>query len=279
MARFPSLAAQNVEAGAARRALRDATANAVYGRLRAKGRAPLLLTPAVDQVERLREVVVSSNGVRGREGPPVELHDVATVNLKSAPRRSITRIDEMAPTLPSETRLEVATDKSRDVRQRLRALQWGGGIRLLLVVLVLLLMLRSLRAAGVVLFTVAVALAVALALLEPLGLTLNLITLGGLVLAFGLLVENSVIVTEQLILRRERSEQASRKLSRMQRERRPPGVSLGGSAEQAVRTVALPLVGGTLTIIAVMLPLVYLSGDLRELFLPFGVLTALTLAA
>ena len=287
------LAAQNVEAGAARRALRDATANAVYGRLRAKGRAPLLLTPAVDQVERLREVVVSSNGARGREWPPVELHDVATVNLKSAPRRSITRIDgdpvvtltldrapgshmvetanrvrtridEMAPTLPSETRLEVATDKSRDVRQRLRALQWRGGIGLLLVVLVLLLMLRSLRAAGVVLFTVAVALAVALALLEPLGLTLNLITLGGLVLVFGLLVDNSVIVTEQLIL---------------QRERRPPGVPLGGSAGRAVRAVALPLVGGTLTTIAVMLPLVYLSGDLRELFLPFGVLTALTLAS
>ena len=287
------LAAQNVEASAARRALRDATTNAVYGRLRAKGRAPLLLTPAVDRVERLREVVVSSNGVRGREGPPVELQDVATVDLQSAPRRSITRIDgdpvvtltldrapgshmvetanqvraridELGPTLPSETRLEVATDKSEDVRQRLRALQWRGGIGLLLVVLVLLLMLRSLRAALVVLFTVAVALAVALALLQPLGLTLNLITLGGLVLVFGLLVDNSVIVTEQLIL---------------QRERQPPGTPLGDAATRSVQAVALPLVGGTLTTIAVMLPLVYLSGDLRDLFLPFGVLTALTLAA
>jgi len=284
------LAAQNVEAGAARRALQDATTNAVYGRMRAKGRAPLLFTPAVDRVERLREVVVSRTE---HEGPPVTLRDVATVQLQSAPRRSITRIDgdpvvtltldrapgshmvetadrvrtridELAPTLPSETHLEVATDKSEDVRQRLRALQWRGGIGLLLVVLVLLLMLRSLRAAGVVLFTVAVALAVALALLQPLGLTLNLITLGGLVLVFGLLVDNSVIVAEQLIL---------------QRERRPPGTPLGDAATRSVRAVTLPLVGGTLTTIAVMLPLVYLSGDLRDLFLPFGVLTALTLAA
>lgn len=284
------LAAQGIDASAARRALRDATTNAVYGRLRAKGRAPLLLTPAVEEVDRLRGVVVSRSG---RPGPPVTLRDVATVDLKSAPRRSITRIDgdpvvtltldrapgshmvetanrvraridALVPTLPSETRLEVATDKSEDVRQRLRALQWRGGIGLLLVVLVLLLMLRSLRAAGVVLFTVAVALAVALALLQPLGLTLNLITLGGLVLVFGLLVDNSVIVTEQLIL---------------QRERRPPGAPLGDAATRSVRAVALPLVGGTLTTIAVMLPLVYLSGDLRDLFLPFGVLTALTLAA
>jgi len=283
------LATQNVEAGAVRQALREATSNAVYGRLWAKGRAPLLLTPATDQVEELRSLVVSSPG---RDGPPIRLWDVATIELKPAPRRSITRIDgdpvvtltldrapgshtvevaervrgrmdALGPTLPPEARLEVATDKSEDVRRQLRDLRWRGGVGLLLVVLVLLLMLRSLRAVGAVLFTVAVALAVALALLEPLGLTLNLITLAGLVLVFGLLVDNSVIVTEQLLLVRERH----------------PGLPLGDVAQQAVRAVALPLVGGTLTTIAVMLPLVYLSGELRALFLPFGVLTALTLAA
>lgn len=100
--------------------------------------------------------------------------------------------------------------------------------------------------------------------MEPLGLTLNLITLAGLVLVFGLLVDNSVIVTEQLILHREEA---------------PPGTPLEDQAAAAVRAVALPLVGGTVTTIAVMLPLVYLSGELRTLFLPFGVLTALTLAA
>ena len=226
------LAMQSIEAGAVRRALREATTNAVYGRLRAKGRAPLLLTPATDRVEELRTLVV---GPPGRDGP----------------------------TLPPEARLEVATDKSEDVREQLRDLRWRGGIGLLLVLLVLLLMLRSLRAVGAVLFTVSVALAVALALLEPLGLTLNLITLAGLVLVFGLLVDNSVIVTEQLLLVRERH----------------PGLPLGEVAQRAVRAVALPLVGGTLTTIAVMLPLVYLSGELRALFLPFGVLTALTLAA
>jgi len=47
------LATQNVEAAAVRRALREATTNAVYGRLRAKGRAPLLLTPATDRVDDL----------------------------------------------------------------------------------------------------------------------------------------------------------------------------------------------------------------------------------
>ena len=283
------LATQNIDAPAARRALRDATTNAVYGRLRGKGRAPLLLTPAADRVNALRDLIVSDPG---REGPPVRLRDVATVETASAPRRSITRIDgqsvvtltldrapgshmvetadrvrtrlaELETTLPSEARLEVATDRSEDVRGQLRELRWQGGIGLLLVVLVMLLMLRSIRAVGVVLFSVAVALAVALALMDPLGLTLNLITLAGLVLVFGLLVDNSVIVTEQLILSDEQR----------------PGVPLRERAPGAVQDVALPLVGGTITTIAVMLPLVYLSGELRALFLPFGVLTALTLAA
>ena len=286
------LSAYGVRAGAAEAALREATDNAVYGRLRSdrlSGETPLLLTPATGEVETLREVIVSEPG---REGPPVKLRDVASVELRPAPRRSITRIDgdpvvtltldrapgshivevaqrvrgriaELGAVLPAETRLEVADDKSEDVRQQLRELRWRGGAGLLLVVLVLLVMLRSLRAIGVVLFPVAVALAVALALLGPLGLTLNLITLAGLVLVFGLLVDNSVIVTEQLLLEKERR----------------PGVPLADTATDAVRAVALPLVGGTITTIAVTVPLVYLSGDLRALFLPFGVLVALTLAA
>jgi multidrug efflux pump subunit AcrB len=284
------LATQNIEVSAVQQALRQATTNAVYGRLDAKGQAPLLFTPATDRVDALRDLVVSPPS---HPGPPIRLSDVATIEQTPAPRRSITRIDgnpvvtltldrapgshmvevadrvrdrmaELEESLSGEARIEVATDKSEEVRGQLRDLRWRGGIGLLLVILVMLLMLRSLRAVGIVLFSVAVALAVALALLEPLGLTLNLITLAGLVLVFGLLVDNSVIVTEQLIL---------------EKERQAPGTPLHEVATRAVKSVTLPLIGGTVTTIAVMLPLVYLSGDLRELFLPFGVLTALTLAA
>jgi multidrug efflux pump subunit AcrB len=222
----------------------------------------------------------------------VRLADVATVTLGPAPPRSITRIDgdpvvtltldrtpasamldvaaavrarldALAPTLPEGTRLLVADDRSTDVRAQLRDLTWRGGLGLVLVVLVLLAMLKSLRAVGVVLFTVAVAQAVALALMGPLGLTLNLLTLAGLALVFGLLVDNSVVVTEQLVL---------------QRARRGEGEG-GAAAARALGAVGLPLLGGTLTTMAVMGPLVYLSGELRALFVPFGVLVALTLGA
>ena len=288
-----TMATYGLDVSAMRQHLAVATRDAVYGRLRQQGHAALLLSPAEGQVDALQRLVLSDSA----GGPFIRLRDVARVQRGPAPRRSISRIngdpvvtltldrapashmlevarsvrdraEQLRAALPAETRLVVADDKSEEVRQQLRDLAWRGGLGIVLLLLVLLLMLRSVRAVAVVVFSVAVALAVALALMGPLGLTLNLLTLGGLVLVLGLLVDNSVVMTEQLILWRARG------------RRQRTGASLDGwASRQALRAVGLPLVGGTLTTIAVMGPLVYLSGELRALFLPFGVLTALTLAA
>jgi multidrug efflux pump subunit AcrB len=256
-----------------------------YGRLRSNGRAVLLLSPAEDEVEQLRKLVIDKSAGEG----VLRLGDLAELTLGPAPVYSISRIDgdpvvtltlerarghsmlavagrirdrlgTLRAELPDGTRVLVADDRTEAVREQLRDLAWRGGLGLLLVVLVLLFMLQSVRAAGVVLFSVAVSLAVALALIEPLGLTLNLLTLAGLVLVFGLLVDNAVVVVEQY--------QAARK-----------DVPDGAVAEGVLRRVWLPLLGGTLSTMAVMLPLLYLSGELRALFLPFGVLVGLTLGA
>jgi len=293
------LAAYGLEAGAMRAHLGDALTDRVYGRLRDGGEAALLLSPAPDAIEALQEVVVrDAQGGGNGTTRPIRLRDIATVQRGPAPRRSISRIDgqpvvtltidrapashmlevaervneqleALEPTLPDEARLIVADDRSESVRAELRDLLWRGGLGLVLVALVLLMMLRSVRAVGIVLFSVAVALAVGIALMGPLGLTLNLLTLAGLVLVFGILVDNSVVMVEQLMLQRDRL--AVRGLA---------GVQLEAEAtRESLKAVWLPLVGGTCTTMAVMAPLVYLSGELRTLFLPFGVLTAITLAA
>lgn len=287
-----SLAAYHVTPRDVRQEVLQAFSGASYGRLRGSGQTRLLLHTPVDEIDALRRLALTSTA----GGAPIRLGDVADLRLQAAPRRSISRIDgspvitlllNRAPNshmlqtagavkerlralrerLPEETRILVADDKSGAVQEQLRGLVWRGGIGLLLVILVLLFMLKSVRASSIVLFSVAVALAVALALMEPLGLTLNLLTLGGLVLVFGLLIDNSAVVAEQLILQRARLG-----------ARGPGGVTLNQeAASRALNAVWLPLLGGTLTTMAVMLPLIYLSGDLRALFLPFGVLTGLTL--
>jgi len=289
------LAGYGIDASIVQQRLSEATRDAVYGRIKEGGSAVLLLSPGEERLTELRNVVLSH-----REGSdrPVRLRDVAEVRVGAAPTRNVSRIDgqpvvtlrlerasgshmlsvaraveerlgDVQAELPEETRLLIADDRSEDVRAELRDLQWRGGLGLVLVLFVLLFMLKSVRASAIVCFSVAVALAVSLALMGPLNLTLNLLTLGGLVLVFGLLIDNAVVVVEQLILQRKRL-----------RARGYSGYELEAeAARESLRAVWLPLLGGTLSTMAVMLPLIYLSGELRDLFVPFGVLVALTLAA
>ena len=289
------LAAYSLTVADVRQPLAEALQGDVYGALRIRGERLLLVHPAEDEVTALRGLVVSAP-MPSENAAAVRLSDVAEVHLGPAPLRSITRINGQAvvsltveraqgtsmiaasravqdrlsaleKTLPEGTRLLVALDKTEAVRVQLRDLAWRGGLGLLLVVIVLLLLLKSVRAALVVLYTVAVSLAVAFLLLRPLGLTLNLLTLAGLVLVFGLLVDNAVVVVEQLILQRSKSRLRETSGTALERE----------NTQAAIRAVGLPLVGGTISTAAVMLPLVYLSGELRALFVPFGVLVGVTL--
>src|SRR5690625_273146 len=274
--------------------LGDALRDDVYGRFRERGQALLLFRPSEDRVDNLRRLIVRSPVDQGR---PIRLADVAAVELGPAPLRSISRIDgqsvitltierargshmietakeveicldELRAELPPNARIVVADDRSESVRKELDELALLGGLGFALVVLVLLFMLRGVRAAAVVLFSVGVSLAAALWLLGPPGLTLNLLTIAGLVLVFGLLIDNSVVMVEQILVQRERFAAAGLR-----------GLDLDAAATyEALRAVWIPLLGGTLTTIAIILPLVYLSGELRSLFLPFGILVGLTLA-
>jgi multidrug efflux pump subunit AcrB len=284
--------ALNIDPEVIRQRLFTALSDDVYGRLREEGRSLLLLRPPETRIESLRRLIVNESAA------PIRLEDVAAVERAAAPVYSIARVDgepvvtlvldrapgshmlatssavmarleELQSELPESVRLLVADDRTEAVRDQLRDLAWRGGMGLLLVVFVLVFMLKSVRATAVVLFSVAVALAVAFLLLAALDLTLNLLTLAGLVLVFGLLVDNSVVVVEQL--------QSQRRLARV---RGLTGDALWEDAtRETLRAVWLPLLGGTLTTMAVLLPLVYLSGELRALFLSFGILVCVTLGA
>lgn len=293
------LRAHNLPIAAARQALREATESRAYGPLalgEAGARTALLFTPARSQVQTLRQLPLPRP--REGDGPPVRLEDVAEVQLGPAPRRRTSRIDgepaltlrldraagrsllqtaeavrerldELRESLPDGARLLVADDESEAVRAQLWDLAWRGGLALVLVALALLMMLRSVRVTGAALLCVAVSMAVALALMRPLGLTLNLLTLAGLAIVFGLLVDNGVVAVEQIARQRARLRRKGVSGDALERE----------ATRRALGAVWLPLLGGTLTTTVVMGPLVYLSGELRALFLPFGVLVALVLLA
>lgn len=269
------------------RELHAAMQGSALGTLGEGSESSLLYRPAAASLAELRRTVVGL----GPAGAPVRLGDVARLELAPAAAESFASVDgepvvsltvdrvagshllavaeavgeraeTLAVDLPEGCRLLVADDRSEQVREELSSLARRGGVGLVLVVLVVLAVLRSGRAVVAVMAGALVALAMALLLLAPLGLTLNLITLAGLALVCGMLIDNSLVVVEQLLALRARGGTVDAELLR-----------------RAVGRVGLPLVGGTLTTMAILIPLVYASGDLKALFLPLALTVGVTLAA
>ncbi len=265
--------------------LADLFTDDAYGRLRSDGEAQLLLRWRETELSKIADAPV-----RTTSGQLIRLKDVATITLSPAPTRSISRVDgnsvvnmridrargshlievaeqiherlaEMDAEFGDEIRFIILDDKSEEVRDQLADLRIRGGIGLILVILVLVFMLKSVRAVALVALSTAVAFGIAFLLMRPLGLTFNLLTIAGLVLVCGLIVDASIVIIEQIAARKTVSK------------------SFHTVCSDALKTVFLPLVGGTLTTVAVIIPLVYLSGDLRKIFLPFAVLTAITVLA
>jgi len=287
------LDAYNIEYGQVTNQITSSLRDQVFGRVDTRGSGYLMINKPDLDLDRLSSIIVSHSAMQPF---PVQLDQVASLELGPAPRHNIRRIDglnavaldlertrgshminvahrvyerieDLKENLPDGARILVVRDRTEDVRELLDDLTLRGGIGLILVTLVLLFMLKSIRATLVVLFSVSVALAPALALFRFFDLSLNIITLAGLVLVFGLLIDNSVVMVEQLLLQQQKFLAQGLKGLELQIIR----------TQEALKTVWLPLVGGTLSTMAVMLPLVYLSGELRDLFLPFGVLVSLTL--
>jgi HAE1 family hydrophobic/amphiphilic exporter-1 len=127
--------------------------------------------------------------------------------------------------------------------------------------LVLLLFLRSFRSAGVVFATIAFSVLIALNLIYFGGLSLNLLTLMGLAMGFGLIVDNSIVVLENIYRRWQRGEAPLR------------------ASEEGARQVVLPILAATATTLIVFVPFVYLQGELRIFYVPLAIVVGLTLLA
>lgn len=143
------------------------------------------------------------------------------------------------------------------VRSVLENLLMGG----ILAVLILFLFLRSIKPTMIVAVSIPISLALAVVLMYFSGVTLNIISLAGLALGVGMLVDNSIVVIENIY--RLRAE----------------GVSVVRAAVQGTREVAGAIASSTLTTVCVFLPIVFVQGISRELFTDMGLTIAYSLLA
>src|SRR3989441_8994246 len=236
----------------------------LYGTVVAiRGTTPVLLGDVAD----VREAPAVRRGLAHRlRGEVVSCRvtkqfGTDTVRVATGIRRAI---DEIQRSLPSGIQLRVVYDQSELIASALggvgRAVLLGAAF----VVLVLLVLLGDLRAALVVTLTLPLSIALACLLLRPVGVGLNTMTLGGLAIAVGLLVDAAIIVTENVVHR----------LSAHRGAGRPREDAL-----QAAGEVGRPIAFATLIMIAVYLPLFAMSGIEGRMYQPLAAAVIAALAA
>ncbi len=157
-------------------------------------------------------------------------------------------IDEIRGTLPPSVALRIDSDQSVDLSRELRNLMLRGGIAFGAVLLVLMLTLRSIGGSFQVIGSATFAIAGTALSLYLLKIPANLLTLAGLAMGIGILVQNGLVVVERL--------------------RHAPDTADGKAA--AGRRIAPAVVGSTLTTTVVLFPFLYLQGNARAAFVPFA---------
>ena len=233
----------------------------------------------VQTVDDLRSTVVAVHGTT-----PVTLGDVAEIREAPAVRRGIAHrlkgevvssrivkqfgadtvqvsqgirkaVEDIQKSLPKGVQLRIVYDQSVLVGSALGGVSRAIFLGAFLVVGVLLVLLGDVRAALVVTVTLPLSVFLAGLILKPLGVGINTMTLGGLAIAVGLLVDAAIIMAENIVHRMtvHRGE-GSRK----------------EQALQAASEVGRPIAFATLIVIAVFLPLFAMSGIEGRIYMPLA---------
>ena len=166
-----------------------------------------------------------------------------------------TKLKELEPTLPEGVHLNVFYDRGDLVDRAVHTVSKALGEAIVLVLILLVLFLGNLRAALTVALVLPLAALVTFILMRWFGMSANLMSLGGLAIAIGMLVDAAVVVVENIVSH----------LADKQKAGRLPRLHV---IYRAVREVSVPVTSGILIIIIVFLPLLTLQGLEGKLFIP-----------
>ncbi|WP_430790284.1 efflux RND transporter permease subunit [Virgibacillus flavescens] len=179
--------------------------------------------------------------------------DVAT-NVKEA-------MSELNEELPSDVDLDVIIDTSEFIELSIKSVVQNIIIGGIISFFVLLLFLKSLRATIVIGLSIPIAIIATFTLMYFTGETLNVLTLGGLALGIGMMVDSSIVILENIYAYRQK------------------GYSLYDSATKGASELAPAVIASTTTTLVVFLPIVYVDGVASDLFTPLALAVSFSLIA
>jgi HAE1 family hydrophobic/amphiphilic exporter-1 len=224
---------------------------------------------------------ISATVIGNRGGTPVYLRDIAKVEdsfteidteTKLNGQRSVAlviqkqsgsntvavsnkiqaKIKEMQKQMPSDIKLSTAFDSAEFIRESVKTLQTEAIGGSLLAVLIILLFLRNFSSTLIISLSIPFSIILTFVLLYFRNMTLNIMTLGGLALGVGRLVDDSIVVLENIYRHRQAGQS-------------PEEAALKGSDQ-----VSMAVLAATITTIVVFLPIAFVSGIAGVLFRPMA---------
>jgi heavy metal efflux system protein len=233
----------------------------------------------VRDVAEVRYAALTRYGAVTRNGEGETVQGLV-LGLRGANAREVVaavkaKLDELAPALPAGVHIEVFYDRGQLVDRAVTTVSTALAHAVVLVMLMLVLFLGDLRAALTVALILPFAALATFVLMRWFGLSANLMSLGGLAIAIGMLVDAAVVVVENIVTQLSRAG-GGEHADGAARAQRLPRLHL---IFRATREVAVPVASGTLIIIIVFLPLLTLQGLEGKLFVPVALTIVFALAS
>ena len=233
----------------------------------------LMVSGELKSLEQVENIILSNNN-----GQTLRLADIAKVSFGTKERETYTRVngkdsigviiektkdgniveiantakkqlEEMKPLFPKGASYDLITDNSEMVRDSISNVTSSGLQALIIAAIVLLIFLKDIRASIFISLSIPISAMFTLFLLNTQGISLNLVSLMGLALAVGSLVDNSVVTLDNIF-------------DHMQEYKEPPNVA----AIRGTNEVIMPMIASTMTSVCVFLPIVIYDGFTKEVF-------------
>jgi multidrug efflux pump subunit AcrB len=198
------------------------------------------------------------NGRRAVYIPVTKRPDASTLSVVAEVKANLPRFQAL---VPDDITVSYELDQSRHVSTALEAVLREAALGAVLTGLMVLVFLRSWRSAVIVVLTIPFALMTAVTMLWAAGQTINIMTLGGLALSVGILVDESTVAVENIHTHLAR------------------GAPVARAVLDASREVVTPRLLAMLAVVAVFVPSLFMTGISRSLFTPLSIAVGFSMAA
>ncbi|MDR8390797.1 efflux RND transporter permease subunit [Aliifodinibius sp. S!AR15-10] len=186
--------------------------------------------------------------VGNQEGVIINVYRQSDANVVTTANSVVASLDDMENILPRDVKIDVLTNEANFIEMSIENLLWTGLQAVILVVLILLAFLHSGRSALIIAISIPVSIISTFSIMDWADLSLNIISLSGLTLAVGMVVDDAVVVLENIFRFKEEGYDRDK-------------ASIFGAQE-----VAVPVVISTLTTLVVFIPILFVPGIAGFLF-------------